>query len=173
MSDLGQKRTFASAARLSELRPIFSGDFIQLLLRSLCWCRGSYFPEQTFQSGRCDHPEQEELTVGVLKAMPGILRNENRRTLLNPMVHVVENKKSATLHDVEGLVHFEVSVDWNASADQDLLGSHGEAVGPANGIHLDEYISTTQNEMFALSGAENITLWHHPHLPNRWSRSKK
>jgi hypothetical protein len=61
-------------------------------------------------------------------------------------------------------------VDW---AKQDLLGSHDKTVGTANGIDLYEYISTTQYEMFALSGTENIPLWHHRHLANRSSRSKK
>jgi hypothetical protein len=44
---------------LSELRPIFAGNFIQLLLRSLYWRRAGssgYFAEKTFQPDRCNSP---------------------------------------------------------------------------------------------------------------------
>jgi hypothetical protein len=44
----------------------------------------------------------------VLKAMPGIFRNENRPTLFDRVAHIIQNESSATFDDVEGLVHFEV-----------------------------------------------------------------
>ena len=45
------------------------------------------------------------------------------------MARIIENEGSATFNDVESFIHFEVSVNRDTYADQDLLGSRGETVG--------------------------------------------
>jgi hypothetical protein len=45
------------------------------------------------------------------------------------MARVIEDKKPATLDNVEGLVHFEVSVSRDTYANRDLLRSRSETVG--------------------------------------------
>src|SRR5262245_60967094 len=81
--------------------------------------------------------------------MPGVLRNENRRTLLNRMARIIENEGSATFNDVESFIHFEVSVNRDTYADQDLLGSHGETVGAFDGVQLPTEFELTVNSKTA------------------------
>jgi hypothetical protein len=97
--------------------------------------------------------------------MPRILRNEYRPTLLDRVAHFIQNESSATFDDVESLVHFEVSMNRDTNADQDLLGSHDETVRAPGGVHFDEDVPATLNEMFALARTEHITLWRHQYLP--------
>ena len=73
---------------------------------------------------------------GIFKAMPTIHRNENGRTFAYRIAHIIKNQTSSALNDVEGLVHIEVSVNWDTYANRDLLSSWLDHWSPLTGPRL-------------------------------------
>ena len=67
--------------------------------------------------------------IGIFEPMPIVLGNEYRPALLKWVSRIVQYEISASLQNVEGFVHPEVSVDRDACTDRHLLGSQGEIVG--------------------------------------------
>jgi hypothetical protein len=59
--------------------------------------------------------------LGILEAMPGIPRDEDRGSLFEGMLHVVESHDAAAFQNPERFVHFEMSVDRNARTGHHLL----------------------------------------------------
>jgi len=93
--------------------------------------------------------------------VPGGLGNEYRSTLLEWVRLIIQYECSAAFQDVEGFVHLEVSVDRDARADRDLLGSQSEIAGAFDGVDLDEDVARIAevNEMVAAIGTEHVSLW--------------
>jgi hypothetical protein len=149
--------------RLSELRPVFAGNFIHLLSSELFGRhagRIASFAEKTIKASRRDNPEQEHLVIGIRKSVPGISGNEYRSALVKTVPHIVEDQNTAAFENVERFIHLKVPMDWNACADWELLGSHREIVGACGGANLDKDVAgvAKMNEMFAFGGAEHISV---------------
>src|SRR5437588_79064 len=68
---------------------------------------------------------------------PGILRNEDRAAFRYSDLLILEDEAAAPLDDVEGLVHVEMPMDRNSTADGDLLRPHREVVRASRGIGFD------------------------------------
>ena len=66
--------------KLSELHPVFSGNFAHLFRSELLgWRSGStaHLTKKCFQTGRCHHPQQQQLTGRVLNSMPNAFGDIN------------------------------------------------------------------------------------------------
>ena len=99
--------------------------------------------------------------IGIREPVPGGLGNEYRSTLLEWVRLIIQYECSAAFQDVEGFVHLEVSVDRDARANRDLLGSQSEIAGAFDGVDLDEDVARIAevNETVAAIGTENVSLW--------------
>ena len=74
---------------------------------------------------------------------------------------IIQYECSAAFQDVEGFVHLKVSVDRDARAYRDLLGSQSQITGAFDGVDLDEDVARIAevNEMVAAIGTEHVSLW--------------
>jgi hypothetical protein len=150
-------------ARSAEFRRIFASDLVDLVLGELlsrqAW-RIAGFSEKAVQARRRDNPEQQEFLIGIREPVPGGLGNEYRSTPLRVRL-IIWYECSAAFQDVEGFVHLEVSVDRDARANRDLLGSQSEIAGAFDGVDLDEDVARIAevNETVAAIGTENVSLW--------------
>ena len=78
---------------LSELRRIFSRNFIDLLLGQLLWRdtgRTTGFAKKGIQAGWRHHPEQKQFLIGISEPMPGVFGNENCSSFLELKRHIVQ-----------------------------------------------------------------------------------
>jgi hypothetical protein len=95
--------------------------------------------------------------LGILKAMPGILRDENSRSLFKGMPHVIENHDAAAFQNGESFVHLEMSVDRNSRTSHHLLRPHSKRRRSRSRAELNQDIAMVAkvNEMLAFVGTEH------------------
>jgi len=74
------------------------------------------------------------------------------------MPDVIKNEISTALNDVEGLVHVDVPMNRDTYANQNLLRTKHQTVGPTEGTNLDEEIAATLNKTFTIMGTKHIAL---------------
>ena len=80
---------------LAKFRSIFPGDRVHLLVRELPgrnsgWSTG--LPEEPFETRRRDNPQQEQFMIWIQEAVPGVSRDEDRCTLVEGVIDVIENE---------------------------------------------------------------------------------
>ncbi len=148
---------------LPEFCVVFSGDLADFCLRELLWRgvgRGAGFAEEAVEAGGSGDPEEEEFVVGIIEPVPGVFWDVDHCVLFKGLRDVVEDEGSAAFNDVEGLVHFEVTVDGDAGTGHHLLGSDGEVAGAGGGAELDVDVAAVAevNEVFAIGDAEHVSL---------------
>jgi hypothetical protein len=149
---------------LSELRRISARNLVELFSRKLLWRHPggiAGLAEEAVQTGRRRDPEQKQFLFGVLKAVPRVLRYEDGGALFEGAAKIVLDEYSSAFQNIEGLIHFEVPMDRNATAAHDLLGSKRQMACAGCGTDLDEDVAVIAevNEMFALAGVEQRSLW--------------
>src|ERR1700755_2373696 len=86
--------------RSAEFSRILARNLVQLLLGTLD--RGHArarrdLTEECFQPGWGHDPQEQQLAVGVLEAVPGILRDEDRAALVDRMRRVVEDERPSAI----------------------------------------------------------------------------
>ena len=139
---------------------------MNLLSRKLFWGytgRIAGLPEKTVQSSRRDNPEKEEFVIGVRKTVPRVFGDEYRSALVKRVRYITQGENSAAFQNVERLVRLKVSMDRNACADRNLLGSPSELIRSRHRADVDENVAmvTKMNKMFASARGENISLSRH------------
>jgi len=95
----------------------------EVLLRSTRWAAG--VAEKTFESGRCDGPEQKQFVVVIYEAVPGVSGDEERRAGFNPGWNIVEQECAAAAEYVESFIELQMTMNRDAGTGGDLLGAHG------------------------------------------------
>src|SRR5262249_15086654 len=113
------------------------------------------FTEEALQAGRRDDPKQQQFLIGILEAVPGVLRDKDRSALLDGMTRIIQYESAAAFQDVEGFVHLKVPMDRNAGTDRYLLRPECEIVRALGGAHIDENVTGIGkvNGMFRSGGA--------------------
>src|SRR5262249_31389397 len=148
--------------RLSELSGVFQRNFLDLLPGKLLWRhagRIAGLAEKAVEAGRRHHPEEQDCVTRILKAVPGVSRNEDRAAFFKGMTLVVQQAGSAALENVEGFVHLEVAVDRNAGTRHHLLSAPRKTGRAGSGTTLYEDVAAVaeMDEVFTSSWSEHIS----------------
>jgi len=95
--------------------------------------------------------------LGILEAVPGIPRDEDRGSLFEGMPHVFESHDTTALQNPESFIHFEMSMDGNARTSHHLLCPQGNICRSRGGSDFNKDVRTVAkvNEMLALVAAED------------------
>src|SRR5262249_30771266 len=81
------------------------------------------------------------------------------------MATISENEGSATFNEIE--IFIRGVGESGSLCRPGFVGFPWRDRWSLDGIHIDEDVPATLNEMFALAGAEHITLWHRRYLPKQ------
>ena len=105
------------SSELSKFRAVLQRDRMDRLWSELLWRlaqAGASGAKETVQESRCHDPEQEQFIVGILKCVPRVLRNEDRRAFLERVTHIVETEDSVALQNIEDFVHMTMPMNGNS-----------------------------------------------------------
>jgi len=112
---------------------MLSGDGMDLLASELLRRRSgrpASLREKPVQTIGPYNPKQQQLVIGILKTVPGILGDIDRSTSLKGVRRIIEHDGSSAFEYVEVLFHLKVQVNRYACASLYLLGSTKRALRP-------------------------------------------